>query len=78
MGHPDQGIVHVIGPELGLTQLVKPLFVATLIHRHTVPLVPLHLVLVHQRWSMYYRRKLYGKISQRRWKFVSKGSYQLG
>ena len=49
IGHPGQGIVHVIGPELGLTQPGKTM--VTLIQQLMVHLVHLLSVSVHRKLS---------------------------
>lgn len=64
--HPENGIVHIIGPELGLTQPGILLSVETVIHRLMVPLVQLHLELVQVKLNMYLQRRPYGKVSQKR------------
>ena len=52
MDSPMRGIVHVIGPELGLTQPGMTIVAATATHPRTAPLVRWPLALAPARWSM--------------------------
>jgi 3-isopropylmalate/(R)-2-methylmalate dehydratase large subunit len=64
LGHPFQGIVHVIGPELELPSRVSPSFAAIAIRLRMVLLVRLHLVLAPVRLKWCWRRSVYCKQSQ--------------
>ena len=65
MGHKNQGIVHVMGPELGLTLPVRLLFVVTPTQQHMAPLVPWLLVLAPLRLNTYLPHKPYVKPKQK-------------
>ena len=53
MGSDEQGIVHMVGPETGLTQPGKQSYAETLIQLHMVLLVLLHLVLELVKSNMF-------------------------
>ena len=53
MGSDEQGIVHMVGPETGLTQPGKQSFVVTLTQQHMEHLVLLHLELEQVKLNMF-------------------------
>lgn len=60
MGSDEQGIVHMVGPETGLTQPGKTI-VVTLTQQHMEHLVLLHLELEQVKLNMFSQLKRYGK-----------------
>ncbi|GAE04739.1 3-isopropylmalate dehydratase large subunit [Paenibacillus sp. JCM 10914] len=66
----DQGVVHVMGPELGLTHPGKTIVCGDSILRHTAHLVPWHSELVPVRLSMLWLPNACSKRKRRRWRFA--------
>ena len=76
MGSDEQGIVHMVGPETGLTQPGKQSFVVIHILPRMGPLVQLHLVLGQVKLNMYLLLKHFGKLNlkfkDRRYRSITK------
>ena len=66
MGDPGQGIVHVIGPEFGLTQPGPPLSAAIATPRPMEPLVHWRSVSAPAKWNTFSPRKRFHKSDHRR------------
>jgi len=58
------GIVHVIGPELGITQPGMTIVCGDSQHQHTAHLVPLHFGIVPVKWKWYLHRNAFCRQSK--------------